>query len=101
MTTTKEQTKEAKRQMPITQIDELWDIARSRWGDPGRRHPPPDKRFDKLRTALKDLETIFDIKDGVDKFAESYSASPAPRRKIKEMNVFDDPGEDDDDTIPF
>lgn len=87
------------REMPITQIDELWAIAEKRWGSAGRRNPPPDPRFNELRQALGKVESLF----AKDKDREKSSGlgeklSKPVKRKIAT------PIDDDDydpDEIPF
>lgn len=49
------------RKVAITQIDDIWQIASTRWGDPGRRTPRPDPRFEKLRTHLNEIEKLFGL----------------------------------------
>lgn len=84
------------RQLPITQIDELWAIASKRWGDPGRRTPPPDPRFRELREHLGRIEALF-AKDKDDK----PLGMSIPKKKIgRKISVeYDD--EDLGDEIPF
>lgn len=55
--------KKPARKLPLTQCDEIWDAAKERWGDPGRRHPKPDPKFEKLRPLLAQIDTLFDQKN--------------------------------------
>lgn len=88
---------EVDRQLPITQIDELWAIAEKRWGSAGRRTPPPDPRFGELRTHLGKIEQLF-AKDKVTTSAPVDRGFKSPKRK---MAVADDELDYDDDAIPF
>lgn len=85
------------RQLPITQIDELWAIASKRWGDPGRRTPPPDPRFRELREYLGKIETLFS------KDKEQKSVPIDRGFKTKRKMAIADPEDDfdEDSEIPF
>lgn len=48
-----------KRKIAVNQLDEIWKVAADRWGDPGRRTPAPDPRFEQLRRHLNNIETLF------------------------------------------
>lgn len=90
------------RQLPITQIDELWAIASKRWGDPGRRTPPPDPRFRELREHLGKIEALF----AKDKGREDRPIGTSiPKKKIGRkitVDYDDDDGDDPlNDEIPF
>lgn len=47
------------RKIAVTQLDEIWQVAASKWGDPGRRTPAPDPRFEQLRRHLNNIELLF------------------------------------------
>lgn len=87
------------RQLPITQIDELWQIASKRWGDPGRRTPPPDNRFTELRGYLTKIEGLFE-KDKVFE-PKSPSTNRFGKRKIAPSGYDSSEYSADDDEIPF
>lgn len=52
-------TPEPKRKIAVNQLDEIWKVAADRWGDPGRRTPAPDPRFEQLRRHLNQIEVLF------------------------------------------
>ncbi len=83
------------RQMPITQIDELWAIAEKRWGSAGRRTPAPDPRFRELREYLEKIEKLFS-KDKEQLPLPVDRSFKSPKRKIAAHQMVDD-----DDEIPF
>lgn len=86
------------RQLPITQIDELWAIASKRWGDPGRRTPPPDPRFRELREHLGKIEALFSKDKGPTD--DRPLGTSIPKKKIgRKITV--DYDDDLDEEIPF
>lgn len=86
----------SERQLPITQIDELWKVASTRWGDPGRRNPPPDKRFAELRDYLNKIEKLF----GIDVPKTSHPLEVQwPKKALKRK--IEAPIDDEDDDPPF
>ena len=82
------------RDLGVPQVEEIWELAKKRWGDPGRRTPPPDKRFIELREILSKLEKLLtpEVKTIV-----PSSRDFGQKIKVKRQIVSDF----DDDEIPF
>jgi len=101
-----DQTQGDQRKMHVVQIDELWNIAKARWGDPARRHPAPDKRFEVLRPLLRKVEELLDIPEGPSERAVATARSFKTRKILTAPDTdfdLDDTEEEEDppDPVPY
>lgn len=78
MAQNEENAPEAQRKLAITQLDEIWSIAAKRWGDPGRRTPKPDPKFEQLRSHLTGIEQLFGQNSSM-----AHPAVTSVKRKIE------------------